>query len=76
MAGEGNAAGLPASDPEFTVVDGGGATSIAPGDTHTVRVRFARGAMDRNDHFGALLIESGLQGSPHVVYFTSSPPAN
>ena len=76
LSADGDAASVPATDAEFTLVAGGGATSVAPGGSHAVRVAFARGAEDRNDHFGALVIESNATGSPHVVYFTSSPPAN
>lgn len=63
------------SDPEFEVISGGGATTIAPGDEHAVVVRFARPEGDRNEHIGFLAIDSDASDTTDVVTFTSRPVA-
>lgn len=64
----------PPTDPEFAIVAGGGATTIAPNATHEVRLSLTRGPEDRILHVGALVIESNAASSPDVVSFTSNPP--
>lgn len=66
--------GVMASDPEFRVKSGGGATTLAPGRDHDVVVEFVRPADDRVAHFGALIIESSAISSPDIVYFTADAP--
>ncbi len=67
--------GILPSDPEFTLSAGGGATTIAPGASHTVMVTFARGAEDRARHIGAVVIESNANSSPDSVNLVANPPA-
>lgn len=67
------AAGLPASDPEFELVSGGMAVTLAAGETHTVQVKLTRGD-ERIVLIAALVIESNAASSPDVVFFTSNPP--
>ena len=64
------------SDPEFSVTAGGDPLTLAPEQTHEIEATFARGAADRVEHIGFLLIESDAVTSPDKVYFrASAPPA-
>ncbi|MEZ4467048.1 MAG: choice-of-anchor D domain-containing protein [bacterium] len=74
LSADGEGGGIPASDPEFEIVSGGGATMVAPGASHTVQVKLTRGADDRIVHIAALVVESNAASSPDVVFFTSNPP--
>ena len=67
------AAGL-ATDPQFTISAGGEDVTLAPGDTHEVEIQFARSGTDTVQHFGAVVIESNAEGSPHTVLLTADPP--
>lgn len=67
-------AGL-ATDPEFKITAGGGAATLASLATHDVTVEFTRTPADITQHFGAIIIESNAEGSPHVVtLFADAPP--
>jgi hypothetical protein len=72
LSADGDAEG--ASDPEFTLTDGGGAVTLAPEDTHDVTVTFARPADDRSAHLASLIIESNAPSSPDVVRFVADVP--
>jgi hypothetical protein len=64
-----------ATDPEFKITTGGGATTLAPAATHDVTVELTRTPADISQHFGAIIIESDAEGSPHVVtLFADAPP--
>ena len=66
--------GLFASDADFSVANGGGALTLAPGESHTVSIAFTRAVEDRNRRLGALVIESNADTGRDVVYMTSNPP--
>ncbi|MFN3199865.1 MAG: choice-of-anchor D domain-containing protein [Bradymonadia bacterium] len=65
------------SDPEFSISSGGvdADLTLAPGDTHTVEVTFARPAEMGRSHIAALVIESNVVGGASTVYLTASAPA-
>lgn len=68
------AAGM-ASDPEFKIAEGGGAVTLPPGESHEVLVQLTRSPADMAQHFGAIVIESDAEGSPHIVtLFADAPP--
>lgn len=67
-------AGLPASDPEFELVSGGGAVTLGTGESHVVQVKLTRDAEQRIVLIAALVVESNAVSSPDVVFFTSNPP--
>jgi hypothetical protein len=76
LSTEADAAAGMASDPEFKIKSGGSAVTLAPGDTHEVVVELTRSAADLSQHFGAIVIESNAEGSPHIVtIFADAPPA-
>ena len=69
------AAGL-ATDPEFKLESGGGPVNLAPGDTHDVVISLTRSPMDLSVHYGAVVVESNVDGSPHIVtLYADAPPA-
>jgi hypothetical protein len=66
-------AGLPPSDPEYTIEAGGMGVTLGAGESHTVKVKLTRGD-ERIVLIAALVIESNAASSPDVVFFTSNPP--
>ena len=63
-----------ASDPQFSVTDGGEAGTLAPGDNREVSVTFSRPAGDINRYIGVLVIESNAETSPDRVNMFANPP--
>ena len=65
------------TDPEFAVTAGGGAVTIAAGESHTVEITLSRGADDRRALAGILVVDSNADPARSMVFLSSSPvPAN
>ena len=65
---------IPATDPQFTIINGDGEATLAPGDSRDVEVQFSRPDGDLNDHLGALVISGDDLPEPASCLLTAPAP--